>query len=64
MAMTIEELEKEYEDKAEDEWYLEMQARLGTKEDAESAYDEDGNFHCIEWFDCNFCPAFNPKHCL
>lgn len=62
--MTIEELDREYADREEDLYYLEMQARLGTEEEAAKAYDEDGNFHCINWFDCRFCPAFNEEHCL
>lgn len=64
MAKTFEELEKEYEGREEDEYYLNMQAVLGTEEEATRAYDEEGNFHCIEWFDCAFCPAFNPNFCL
>ena len=63
MIRTIEDLNKEYEDKEEDDFYLNMQAVLGTEE-GQSAYDEDGNFRCIGWFDCQFCPAFNSEHCL
>lgn len=64
MAKTIEELNKEYENKEEDDYYLNMQAVLGTEKEKQSAYDEDGNFHCIGWFNCQYCPAFNSKHCL
>jgi hypothetical protein len=64
MAKTIEQLDKEYEGKEEDRDYLELQARLGSEKDAEKAYDENGNFHCIHWFDCQFCPAFNSENCL
>ena len=64
MAKTLEQLNSEYEEREEDEYYFNMQAVLGTEEDKLSAYDEDGNFHCINWFDCQYCPAFNPKHCL
>lgn len=64
MARTIEELEREYANKEEDERYLDLQAVLGTEEERDSAYDEEGNFHCIGWFDCHCCPAFNPSHCL
>ena len=31
---------------------------------SDSSYDENGNFHCINWFDCRYCPAFNAEHCL
>ena len=62
--MTIEELNELYEGKEEDENYLDLQAVLGTEADRASAYDEEGNFHCIGYFDCNFCPAFNPDKCL
>lgn len=64
MAKTIEELLKEYEGKEEDSSYFVQQAVLGSEEERESAYDENGNFHCIKWFDCQFCPAFNPSECL
>lgn len=64
MNKTIEDLEKEYEGKEEDLNYFNQQAVLGTKEEGAAAYDENGNFHCINWFDCKFCPAFNPKECL
>ncbi|QSX05463.1 hypothetical protein JYG23_12370 [Sedimentibacter sp. zth1] len=64
MVKTIEDLNREYEGKEEDEYYFNQQAVLGSEEDAQSAYDEDGNFHCIKWFDCSCCPAFNKEHCL
>lgn len=64
MSKTIEELEDEYKDRKEDENWFNLQAVLGSEEDRASAYDEDGNFHCINWFDCQFCPAFNPTYCL
>lgn len=60
--MTLETLEKMYEGKEEDEYYLHMQAVLGTEDEAAEAYDEEGNFHCIHWFNCEFCPA--SEHCL
>ena len=62
--MTIEDLEEEYKDKEEDEYFLFMQAVLGSEEDAKKAYDEEGNFRCIGWFNCRYCPAFNAKHCI
>ncbi len=55
--MTIEELNAQYEGREEDDRYYNLQAVLGSEEDVESAYDEDGNFHCIGWFDCYYCPA-------
>jgi len=61
---TIEDLNKEYEGQEEDLYYLNMQAVLGTEEEGQSAYDDDGNFHCINWFDCSHCPAFNREHCI
>ena len=64
MAKTLEMLEKEYENKEEDRSYLEQQAVIGSKEDAAAAWDENGNFHCINWFDCSCCPAFNAEYCL
>lgn len=64
MPYTIEDLDKEYKDKEEDEHYLEMQSALGSEEDATAAYDEEGKFHCINWWCYEFCPAFNPTHCL
>lgn len=64
MAKTIEDLNAEYEGREEDESYLNQQAVLGTEEDAARAYDKDGNFHCIGWFDCGCCPAMNPAHCI
>lgn len=64
MARTIEELDEIYKGREEDENYLNLQAVLGTEEERESAYDEDGNFHCIHYFNCSFCPAFNAAHCL
>ncbi len=64
MNKTIEDLDREYENKEEDDNYLNQQAVLGTEEEAANAYDEEGNFRCIGWFDCQFCPAFNPNHCL
>lgn len=62
--MTIEELDMMYQDKEDDRYYLEMQARIGSEDDRKRAYDADGNFHCINWYDCRFCPAFQPEHCL
>lgn len=59
---TIEDLERAYEGKKEDNDYLQLQAVLGTEEEAAKAYDEEGNFHCIEWFNCSFCPA--RRHCF
>ena len=64
MAKTIEDLNEEYEGREEDMDYFNQQAVLGSKEDAERAFDEDGNFHCINWFDCQYCPAFNAQHCI
>ena len=64
MAMTIEELDKQYEGKEEDDYYLNMQAVVGTEAERKSAYDKEGKFHCIHWFDCGYCPAFNAKHCI
>ena len=57
MAMTIEELEKEYEGKEKDEYWFFMQGVLGTEAERQSAYDENGNFHCIGYFNCLYCPA-------
>lgn len=62
--MTLEDLEEEYESKEHDERYFHLQAVLGSVEDAKKAYDDEGNFHCIDWFNCEFCPALNAKHCL
>lgn len=64
MAKTIEDLDREYEGREEDRNYLDQQAVLGSEEDRARAYDENGNFHCINWFDCSYCPAFNATHCL
>lgn len=64
MNKTIEDLNREYENREEDERWFNQQAVLGSEEDAARAYDEDGNFHCINWFDCQYCPAFNPNYCL
>lgn len=64
MAKTIEQLDEEYQGREEDRHYLDLQAVLGTQADADAAYDEEGNFHCIHWFDCSYCPAFNAAHCL
>lgn len=61
---TYEELNKEYENVEADKNYYDLQAVLGTEEEAAKAYDEEGNFHCINWFDCQHCPAFNPGECL
>ena len=61
---TFDDLQKEYENKEEDQRYFELQAVLGTEEEAARAYDENGEFHCIHWFDCQYCPAFNPDECL
>lgn len=55
--MTIEKLNAQYEDREEDERYLDLQAVLGSEEDIESAYDEYGDFKCIGWFSCDCCPA-------
>ena len=57
MAMTIEDLAAEYAGREEDRNYFELQARLGTKKEAAAAIDGNGNFHCIEWHDCRYCPA-------
>jgi len=64
MARTIEDLDEEYKGREEDTNYLNQQAVLGSREDAKRAYDKDGKFHCINWFDCQYCPAFDPNHCL
>lgn len=64
MPKTIEMLDAEYEGREEDDYYLNLQAVLGSEEDAARAWDENGNFHCIHWFDCQYCPAFNAEHCL
>lgn len=64
MAMTLEQLEKDYEHKEKDKYYFHLQAVLGTEEEGAKAYDEKGNFHCIGWFDCQYCPAFNVEHCI
>ena len=68
MAITLEEYEANHVDEngdlIEDEQWFNAQAVLGTKEDLDSAYDEEGNFHCIGWFDCAYCPAFSASHCL
>jgi len=64
MAMTLEELNEMYKDIEEDEYWFHMQAVLGYESDRQKAYDENGNFHCINWFDCRYCPAFNAEHCL
>lgn len=61
---TLEDLEKEYKDKEKDEYWFHMQGVLGSENDKKKAYDENGNFNCINWFDCRFCPAFNVKHCI
>lgn len=61
---TFDDLQKEYKNKEEDQRYFELQAVLGTEEEADRAYDENGNFHCIHWYDCQFCPAFNADECL
>lgn len=64
MAKTLEMLEKEYEGKEKDMSYLIQQSVLGSEEDAAKAWDENGNFHCIHWFNCMYCPAFNAEHCI
>lgn len=64
MFMTLEQLEKEYENKEYDARYFWLQAVLGSEDEAKRAYDENGNFHCIHYFNCQYCPAFNVKHCL
>lgn len=55
--MTIEELDAQYEGREEDDRYYNLQAVLGSEKDVEAAYDENGNFHCIGWFDCSYCPV-------
>lgn len=62
--MTLEDLEKEYENKEEDERWFYLQAVLGSKKDADRAWDSEGKFHCIDWFDCRYCPALNEEHCM
>lgn len=62
--MTLEDLEKQYENCEEDAYWFFMQSVLGSEKDKQSAYDENGNFHCINWFDCRYCPAFNAEHCF
>lgn len=57
MAQTIEALEAKYAGQEKNRDYYELQARLGTKEEAAAAIDENGNFYCIEWHDCRYCPA-------
>lgn len=64
MAKTLEDLEKEYENRELDRGYFDQQAVLGSEEDATAAWDDEGNFHCIEWFNCQYCPAFNAKYCI
>lgn len=64
MNKTLEDLDREYENREEDQDYLNQQAVLGSEEEASRAYDEEGNFKCIGWFDCRFCPALNSRHCL
>ena len=64
MAITLEQLDKMYEGKEEDDYYLQMQARLGTEAEKQAAYDENGEHHCIGWFDCRFCPAFDWNACV
>lgn len=64
MNKTLEDLEREYANKEIDENYLILQSVLGSEEDAEKAYDDEGGFHCIKWFDCRFCPAFNANYCV
>ncbi len=64
MAYTIEQLNFAYQEHKENFRYLNLQAVLGSEADVARAYDQDGVFHCIQWFDCQFCPAFNPLYCL
>lgn len=54
--MTIEDLNRAYDDH-ESKHYLDLQGVLGSEEDYESAYDDDGNFHCINWISCDYCPC-------
>jgi len=62
MYLTIEELERAYaEGKVPEKDYLNYQAVLGTEAEGAAAFDENGNFHCINWFNCCYCPARN--HC-
>lgn len=63
MAMTFEQLNEQFAGKEEDLIYLNMQAVLGTEEEGAKAW-ETGEFKCINWFDCQFCPAFDPNYCL
>lgn len=53
MAMTIEEFDRTYKGDDEDEYAFIMQSALGTQEERDSAYDENGNFHCIDYYDCS-----------
>lgn len=62
--VTIEDLDLMYVDKEKDAYYLYMQAVLGSREEAARAYDAEGNFHCIGWFNCLYCPAFDSRYCL
>lgn len=62
--MTIEDPDEMNEGEEEEDYYLNIQAVLGSREEAGSAYDENGDFHCINWFDCQHCPAFNPNYCI
>lgn len=61
---TLESLERDYANKDEDDFYLYMQAVLGSEKDAARAFDENGNFHCIDWFNCAYCPAFDTRYCI
>jgi len=64
MAKTLEMLEEEYKDKKLDMDYFMQQSVLGSEKDAAAAWDENGNFHCIKWFNCLYCPAFNADYCV
>lgn len=68
MGLTLEEYEKRHVDETgaliEDKEWFYMQSMLGTQKDAEKAWDKDGKFHCINWWNCMYCPAFHSEHCL
>lgn len=34
-----------------------LQSALGSRDDAEGAFDEDNRFHCIDFWDCQCCPV-------
>lgn len=64
MAIPMEVLEKEYEGKEKDMYYWQMQAVVGTEADKKNAFDRYGNFQCIKWFNCSYCPAFREEYCI